>query len=161
MTNDDIKKIYVTDQGTVTFSCPKCRAMRQEPAQKYEKHKGVLKLECSCSHIYEVQLEFRKYYRKETNLNGLYLRSSHGGDREEMIVKNLSMVGCAFQTLKKSALVVGEELKIEFTLDDPRRSIVRKRAVVTSVEDRYVGCRFVEQTGVYDPGLGFYLKPGN
>jgi len=158
MTNTDIKKLYVTADGTVTFICPKCGSMRKEPAQKYKDHKGTLKIECSCSHSYEVQLEFRKFYRKETNIDGLYIRSSYAGDWGKMVVKNLSMGGCGFETWKKSTLVRGEEIKIEFTLDDRRGSTIKKKAIVTEVEDRYVGCKFVEPPGTYDPDLGFYLK---
>ncbi|MEN6320637.1 MAG: PilZ domain-containing protein [Syntrophaceae bacterium] len=158
MTNTDMKKLYVAADGTVTFICPKCGSMVKEPAQKYKDHKGSLKVECSCSHSYEVQLEFRKFYRKETNIAGLYMRSSHAGDWGKMVVKNLSMGGCGFETWKKSTLVQGEEIKLEFKLDNTRGSIIKKKAVVCEVDGQYVGCKFAEPPGAYDPDLGFYLK---
>jgi hypothetical protein len=142
----------------VTFICPKCGATRKESVQKNRDKKDSLKVECSCSHFYEVQLEFRKFYRKETHINGLYIRPSHAGDWGKMVVKNLSMGGCGFETSNISTLARGEEIKVEFTLDNLRGSTIKKKAVVVEVSGRYVGCKFSESPGAYDADLGFYMK---
>jgi hypothetical protein len=60
--------------------------------------------------------------------------------------------------IRKDPLAVGEEIKIQFALDDPRSSIIRKKAVVSEVEERSVGCRFYELPGYVDSELGFYLR---
>ena len=158
MTGTNIKKLYVAADDTATFICPKCGAVGKESVQKYKNHKVSMRVECSCSHSYEVQLEFRKFYRKETNLDGLYIRSSNVGDWGKMVVKNLSMGGCGFKTMGACTLVPGEEIKIEFVLDGHRGSTVKKKAIVLEIEGRYVGCKFSEQPSSYDADLGFYLK---
>jgi hypothetical protein len=158
MTGTDIKKLYVAADGTVTFICPKCGSARKENAQKYKEHKGPVKIDCTCTNAYEVQIEFRKFYRKETHLDGLYLRSSHTGDWGKMVIKNLSMGGCGFKTLKTTTLVPGEEIKIEFTLDDRTAAPIKKKAIVLEVDGQYVGCKFSGPPGSYDADLGFYMK---
>jgi len=55
-------------------------------------------------------------------------------------------------------LAVGEEINIQFTLDNPRSSIIRKKAVISEVEERSVGCKFCELPGYIDSELGFYLR---
>ena len=68
------------------------------------------------------------------------------------------MGGCGFETLKISTLARGEEIKVEFTLDNIRGSMIKKKAVVVEVAGRYVGCKFSESPGAYDADLGFYMK---
>jgi hypothetical protein len=158
MTGTDIKKLYVAADGTATFICPKCGLARKETVQQYRDNKGPIKINCTCSNIYEVQLEFRKFYRKETHIDGLYIRSSRAGDWGKMVVKNLSMGGCGFETMRASTLVRGEEIKIEFVLDDRKGATIKKKAIVTYIAVNYIGCRFSEPPGSYDADLGFYLK---
>jgi hypothetical protein len=159
MAENAIKKIYVNPDGKVTFICPRCGSAQRESVEKYKDHKGSIKVECTCMNVYEVKLELRKFYRKEIYLDGLYFRSSHSGDWGKMVVRNLSMEGCGFETMKmNSLLVTGEEIKVEFALDDRRNSTVRKKAIILKVEGRNVGCKFLDPPGSYNPELGFYLK---
>jgi hypothetical protein len=158
MTGTEIKKLYVTADGAVTFICPKCGAARKESVQQYKEHKGPITINCTCSNIYEVQLEFRKFYRKETHIDGVYMQSTKSGDWEKMVVKNLSMRGCGFEAWKTSTLLIGEEIKVEFVLDDPGRSKIKKKAIVREVRGHYVGCQFSDLPGAYDADLGFFLK---
>jgi len=158
VTETDIKKLYVDPTGMVTFICPKCGESRKESAEQYKDQTGTIKVECKCSNVYEVQLEFRKSFRKETFLDGLYYRASHSGDWGKMVVRDLSLGGCRFETSKAHLLDLGEEIKLEFVLDDPRRSNIRKKAVVSVVEGRLVGCKFSDPPGSIDSELGFYLR---
>ena len=153
-----IKKIYVNPDGTVTFICPKCNCARRESAEQYKDYRGSLRIECTCTNVYEVQLEFRKFYRKEIYLDGLYFISSRPGDWGKMVVRNLSVEGCGFETMKKNNLVAGEEIKVEFMLDDNRNSMIRQKAVVMVSEGQYVGCKFSRPPSLADPDLSFYLR---
>jgi hypothetical protein len=153
-----IKKLYVNPDGTATFICPNCGCARRESAEQYKDHKGSIKIECPCTNVYEIELEFRKYYRKETYLEGIYYRSAHSDDWGKMVVKNLSMGGCGLETINTCTLVEGEEIKLEFMLDGRRGITIRKKAVVTEIEGRYVGCKFSQPPGFVDPDLGFFLK---
>jgi hypothetical protein len=158
VTETAIKKLYVDKDGVVTFVCPKCSESQRESVAQYKDQTGNIKVECKCSNVYEVQLEFRKSFRKETFLDGLYYRASHPGDWGKMTIRDLSLGGCRFETSKAHLLDLGEEIKLEFVLDDPRRSNIRKKAVVSAIEGRLVGCKFSDPPGSIDSELGFYMR---
>jgi hypothetical protein len=158
MTETGIKKLYVAADGTVTFICPKCGAAKKESVYQYKGQKDPIAINCTCSNIYEVQLEFRQFYRKETHIAGLYIRSAHAVGWGKMVIKNLSMRGCGFEILEISTLVPGEEIKIEFVLDERSRSVIKKKAIVREVRGLYIGCQFTDLPGAYDADLGFYLR---
>ena len=158
VSDNSIKKLYVDEAGMVTFLCPKCGDSRKQSVVKYRDHIGSVRMSCVCGYDSEVELEFRKFFRKDTELEGLYFRTTPEGHWGKMIVRNLSMVGCRFEMIRKDPLAVGEEINVQFTLDNPRSSIIRKKAVISEVEGRSVGCRFYELPGYIDSELGFYLR---
>jgi predicted RNA-binding Zn-ribbon protein involved in translation (DUF1610 family) len=158
VTNNTVKKLYVDDAGMVTFLCPKCGDSRKQSVEKSRDVIGLTKMSCICGYVSEVQLEFRKFFRKDTELEGLYYRSIPEGHWGKMIVKDLSILGCRFEMRRKELLGEGEEIKLQFTLDNPRRSIIRKKAIVSEVEGSNVGCKFVDLPGYIDSELGFYLR---
>jgi len=51
---------------------------------------------------------------------------------------------------------IGEILRVEFHLDDKRRTFLEKRVIVRNVQKNIVGTSFALNEGD-DPGLGFYL----
>jgi hypothetical protein len=157
VTETAIKKLYVDKDGMVTFVCPKCSESRKESVVQYKDQTGTIKFECKCTNVCEVRLEFRKSFRKETSLDGLYFRTAQPGDWGKMIVNDLSLGGCRFETMKAHLLNRGEEIKLEFVLDNARRSTIKKKAVVFDIEGRSVGCKFSDPPGSIDSELGFYL----
>jgi predicted RNA-binding Zn-ribbon protein involved in translation (DUF1610 family) len=158
VSNNSIKKLYVDDAGMVTFLCPKCGDSRKQSVVKYRDHIGSVRMSCICGYDSEVKLEFRKFFRKDTELQGLYYRTTPDGHWGKMIVRNLSMVGCRFEMIRKDPLAEGEEINIQFTLDNPRSSIIRKKAIVSLVEGHSVGCKFCDPPGYIDSEIGFYLR---
>lgn len=155
---EPVEKLYVDKDGTVTFVCPKCGASRREAVAQYKDQTGSIKIECNCSNVYEVQLEFRKYFRKKTSLDGLYFRTSQPDAWGKMIVRDLSLGGCRFETMKAHMLDRGEEIKLEFVLDDARHSTISIRALVLDIGGRSIGCKFSHPPGFIDPEIGFYLR---
>jgi len=153
-----VKKIYADADGMVTFTCQQCDASLREPVEKFKGVRGPINVKCVCGNSYDVQVEFRKFYRKSTDLEGLYFKASQPGGWGKMIVKNLSAEGCGFETISENLLQPGEEIKIEFQLNNRRRSWIRKKAIVLTLEHRYVGCRFEAPPESYDPDIGFYLR---
>jgi hypothetical protein len=158
MTETQVKKLYVSPDGMATFICPECGIAKQESVQMYQGHKGPIKVECPCANVYEVQLEFRRFYRKETNLKGMYIRASQPRDRGQLVIKDLSLGGCRCETWERFTLVPNEEIKLEFTLDDLRHSPIKKNAVVVHLNENRAGCRFSDTVASYDADLGFYLR---
>jgi PilZ domain. len=151
-------KVYVDFKGIVIFVCPNCGDLQKENAETYKNVAGPIKIQCKCGNTYDVQIEFRTSYRKEATLEGRYSTLSNPGKWARIIIKNLSFEGCGFETMAANMLHSDEEIRVEFKLDDIKNSQIKKRAVVRSVQGPYVGCKFKELPGAFDPDLGFYLR---
>lgn len=68
------------------------------------------------------------------------------------------MTGVGFTTLNRNDLRKNDRLMVKISLDDREKSKIEKKAAVKWVEDRDIGCSFIE-TDKYDKVLGFYLMP--
>jgi predicted RNA-binding Zn-ribbon protein involved in translation (DUF1610 family) len=152
------KNVYADIKGMVVFSCPNCGDLQKERAEKYKNVKSPVKIQCKCGKAYDVEIEIRNFYRKATKLIGTYSTASNPGQWIEMIVRNLSFMGCSFETLTEHQLQVDEEIQVQFILDNVKNSKIEKKAVVRYVQGRNIGCGFKEFPGAFDPGLGFYLR---
>jgi len=151
-------KVYANIKGIVIFICPNCGDLQKENAATYKNVAGPVKIQCKCGNTYDVQIEFRNTYRKETKLEGTYSTISNPGKSVKIIVTNISFDGCGFETMASNLLQPEEEIKVEFKLDDRKNSQIKKRAVVRSVQGTSVGCKFKELPGAFDADLGFYLR---
>ncbi len=152
------KKVFVNEQNVATFICPKCERAKSVDVSPYkDAQKAVrVKAKCSCGHHYSVLLERRKYYRKSTSLPGTYMM---GKGSYPMTVKDISRTGVKFNVKPPIRFKAGEELVLEFVLDDAHRSRIRQRVRVRSISGETVGAEFT----VLDPSdfdykaIGFYL----
>ena len=67
------------------------------------------------------------------------------------------MGGLGFTALSQVRVQLGDTLKVKFTLDKVPPEIVEKEVIVKTIQDTYIGCEFVEESGFTDRTLGFYL----
>jgi len=150
----EAKKVYVNKDGKAILVCPDCGTSKTVDLRRFRRSRDAVKIRCTCQSYFTVCLEYRGAYRKETDLRGHYtkLPVSWG----DMTVKNISLTGIGFETLGEHHLKKGDEVTVKFTLDDAGGSVLKKKAVVRSVQNRYVGCEF-EGSAEYDKTLGFYL----
>lgn len=153
-----VKKVFTDNRGMVVFNCPYCGKSQKNQAEPYREIEGPLRIECDCGKTYDVKIEFRGAFRKETHLEGLFSNVSLPGTWMKMTVRNLSFDGCSFETLGSHPLRPGDEIRIEFTLDNVKKTKIKKAAVVRSVKGLTVGCQFKQSTEAFDPDLGFYLR---
>ena len=153
-----VKKVFADNKGLVVFHCSHCGKSQKEPAKPYRQVKGAIRIECDCGNAYEVKIEFRTSFRKETILEGLFSSVSLPGIWMKMRVKDLSFDGCSFEILGTNPLRPGDEIRIEVTLDNVKKTKIKKLAVVRSVREGIIGCQFKEPPGAFDPDLGFYLR---
>ena len=153
----DIQKVYVKNDNTAVVKCPDCGTAKTVNAGKLKKRGKPLSLRCSCRSVFQVIFEYRKAYRKKTNLEGYYamdpvVSRSWG----KMRVDNISLNGIGFTSFNKNNLKKGDKISVKFTLDDKKHSEIEKTTVVRWVSNRSAGCKFTE-TDEYDRLIGFYL----
>ena len=183
----EIKKVSISSGNTAVFVCPECNKAKSVDVSKYKKIDKVVKVKakCVCGYSYTAILDKRRYYRKETNLYGVYsnLASGKKGQKGQMTVINLSRSGLKLKisptnlkirqhgtngiTEEEAAfdhnnqkpvpdLNVGDKLLVEFHLDDGQRSLIRKEVAIVWINIPYIGVKFCHED-LYDADLGFYL----
>ena len=153
-----IGRVYSKDDDKVIFICPFCGVHHEEiiPAGQ-EPHEKIITA-CPCGNTYTVQIESRKFYRKKTCLEGLYKKLTPMQVSGKIFVVDISVHGCRFDASIGHHLKPGDHIGVAFNLNDAQHRLIKKEAIVRSVEGRYVGCQFIVENGVYDPDLGFYLR---
>jgi hypothetical protein len=151
-----MKKAYVDDTNHVTIICPKCGFEKDIDTTNFKGTQKQLKTECICGEIHQFTLEFRKQYRKSVRLPGKYVVQ---GKREkgEIIIRELSMKGIRFESLKPHKISINDTLDVTFNLDNPMRSEIRRIFKAIWIRNRMVGANCIEPR-LYEKDLGFYLQ---
>lgn len=155
----DIQKSFVMDTDQTTIVCPSCGQAKTVSVEKFRHHKHTLKVKCKCSHTFNVLLEFRRHPRKQTELDGLYdgkQRSSTAGGKVK--IRNLSLSGAFLEIKGIHNLQVGQKGDLIFTLDDRKKTSLKKEVIIRSVNSNRIGVEFVENRA-FQKELGFYLLP--
>jgi hypothetical protein len=152
----EVQKVYVNPDNTAVVKCPKCETTKIVNVGKFKGARRRLKIRCTCNASLSITFEFRKAYRKKTDLQGFYAKLPPAKAPDKMQVRDLSMTGIRFVTAVAHHLRKGDEVVLKFTLDDRNRSKIEKNAVVRWVKDKEIGCRFTESVQ-YDKIFGFYL----
>ncbi len=152
-----IRTIYVNNENKAVFICPACTKARTLDVSKFlaVKSNARIRAKCPCGHTYSVILERRKYYRKATNFAGVYT-TRHDKREWPISITNLSRSGLEFTTSNVKNLKAGDQVDIEFRLDDSKKSLIKKRVTIRKIQGQQVGAEFfsIDQ---YDKAIGFYL----
>lgn len=150
------ERIFANQDGSATIICPQCGKLKQADVSKYLELESCVRLRCRCicGYSYISELERRRYIRKKTSFPGSYNRTGngHGGI---MTVCDISRSGLKLKMSVSEKFAIGDELHVEFRLDDSLRSIVKKYVVVKKIEKGFVGVEF-KSMDHYDQ-LGAYL----
>jgi hypothetical protein len=97
----------------------------------------------------------RRYYRKSVSLNGEY-RNRRTGSVGDILVEDVSFKGIKFTTIGLNDIQVEDQLQVSFTLDDSKRSVIKRKVLAKYVKANDIGAEFVNPPE-YDKELGFYL----
>lgn len=140
----ETKRTYVNRYDKVEIECPHCGISGTQYVGKFKGPKRNVKIRCKCRSHFSVLFEFRKAPRQETDIQGYYARSPEGDEWKKMLVTNISVGGVGLLTHAMHDLTIGDQLKVRFSLNSVRRSLVEKDAVVRWVSDGNIGCEFRE-----------------
>ena len=151
------EKVYVTPAGIAIIKCPDCEMVRTLTVDKFRGTKHILNIKCSCKKLFQINLEFRKFYRKMTRLTGNYVLLPEKIHQGRMLIVNISQGGVGLHILGTHRLIPGQEIQICFTLDDKHGSVIDRRVVVRLVSKNNVCCEFMGNSSSPDKALGFYL----
>lgn len=160
--NMKLTKAFVTVADVATITCPNCNKSKNIAAGKYLKRCHTIKVRCSCNNKFAVLLDFRRHYRKETNLEGTYVMVPPAVGKGRLNILNISRSGVGF-TIGFSVqgshnIIPDQKMKIHFHLDDKKGTAVEKTVTIRNVDEHYIGAEF-EVSGAFEKDLGFYLQP--
>ena len=152
-----MKKVYVDDTNSVTIICPECGFEKNIDMTSFDRTQKKLKVECRCGEMLQFIAEFRKQYRKIVRLPGEYI-DRQNAKKGEILIRELSLKGIRFESLKPHNISKNDALDVTFKLDNPMRSKISRIFKVIWVRDRMVGANCIEPK-LYEKDLGFYLQP--
>ena len=155
--SDGAKKTYVKPDNTAELTCVHCGRQKVILADSFKGYKHKLKVKCSCNNVFTVNLEFRSRVRKKTYLRGTYINHSQNDSNGVLVIQDISVTGLSFTCLDVNKFKVGDELRLEFTLDDEHRTEIKKDVVVLDVRRRSVGCKYESAEDSFGSPLGYYI----
>ncbi len=155
MSTDQVRS-FVSEDGLASITCPNCGMTKQVAVAEFRGKRNSIKVRCRCQQTFTITLEFRQAHRKSTELKGIYEIISDGGGGRATI-KDLSRNGIGFMVSGIHNLKMGQNVLIDFALDNQNQTALKKRAVVRSVASNRIGCEFLKEQA-FEKDLGFYLR---
>jgi len=152
-------KSYVRPDNTAVINCPSCNRQKEIKVEAFTGSKSRLKIKCACKHVFSVQLEYRKRFRKRTNLNGTYVNHNQHNSSGKVHIRDISVSGLGFTSMDIDKFKVDDELTLKFNLDDEQHTEITKEVTVKEIRKNSVGCEY-ERGGdfAFDGPLGFYIS---
>jgi hypothetical protein len=151
-----MKTVYVYDDDQATIICDKCGFWKNIDTTNFKNTKKKVKAKCKCGEVFQFTIEFRKNYRKQVKLPGEYTIKGTK-EKGEILVKDLSMRGIRFETVKPHKISTNDTLEVKFKLDNKKKSEICKKYKVMRVRGRTVGANYSDPF-YNDQELGFYLN---
>ncbi len=151
-------KTFVKEDSQATIVCPACSSAKTISVEEFRDKQHVLKVKCKCGNSFSLQLEFRQFFRKDTELQGVYdvKPPARGGGMATIV--NLSLIGACFDVRGVHGLEIGQKGSLVFTLDNRKETVLYRQVLIRSVNGKKIGCEFVEERA-FEKELGFYLLP--
>jgi hypothetical protein len=151
-----MKILWIDDNNQATIICQKCGFDITIDPTKFKNSQRSQSAKCKCGEIIQFTIEYRRQYRKDVRLPGEY--SIQGKEQKgEIIIRDLSLSGIRFESLRPHQISPDDTLEVVFILDNPSRKEIRKIVKVIWVDDRIVGVQYNERN-LYETDLAFYLN---
>jgi hypothetical protein len=153
-------KVFPGESDMATLVCPYCGFYKDVNIATFKNHVNPRKVRCTCRSNFAVSFERRRAFRKETYLEGYCIKLPEDKVCSKIVINDISPTGIGFTMVTTYDFRKGDKVRLQFTLDDTKRSEVTKTATVRWVDKaNRVGCEFCDPTQ-FDKGdkaLGFYL----
>jgi hypothetical protein len=151
-----MQKVYVDYTNQVKIICPKCGLEKNINVFKFKDTHKRLKAKCKCGEVFQLTLEFRKYYRKNVRLAGEYFVQGKK-KKGEIVIEDISATGIRFASLMPHYISRNDTVELKFTLDNPMRTEIHTPVKIKWIIDRNVGAQFKNPKSL-EKDLGFYMR---
>ena len=174
-----MKKMYIGNDNTVVLTCPACDKAKVVDVSRYLGSDGPINFtyrfqcdgcrcghsscrecvreNCTLGHVNTVQLERRKIVRKELSLSGIFLPNTK--DVMQVKILDISRKSVRVEFLGHTKADDGGKGIVDFLLDDPKETRVRKSVLVERCEGKEAVLVFQDEQSfsAADKAIGFYL----
>jgi len=144
-----IETVTVPEHGELELKCPNCNLSKIFSIKKYIRHPKTVRarIRCKCGFTRSALIERREANRKRASLIGCFVNNDIGKKLGIRVI-NLSANGIRFKIndASKYKSKVGDELTIEFKLNDLPTSLIQKKGIIRSFRDSIVSAEFIEKT---------------
>ena len=151
-----METINVGDINHVTITCPKCGLAMSRNVTNFKDTPKRLKAKCKCGEVFRIFLEFRRYYRKIVRISGDYFIQDKD-EKGEVLIKNISIDGIKFETLKPHNIFKDDLVELNFVLDNPNKTELQTLIKILWVIDLNVSGEFIDESSLKQD-LFLYLK---
>ncbi len=139
--------VYAGTTNHVTITCPRCGLAKNKDVTDFKDTPKRLKAKCKCGEVFRIFLEFRGYYRKIVRLSGDYFVQEKD-EKGEVLIKNISIAGINFETLKSHNISKDDIVELEFTLDNRNKTELHTLVKIMRVSDLNVGGQFIDESSL-------------
>jgi hypothetical protein len=139
--------VYTGATNHITITCPKCGLAKNKDVTDFKDTPKRLKAICKCGEVFRVFLEFRGGNRKIVRLSGDYFVQEKD-EKGEVLIKNISITGINFETLKPHNMSKGDIVELEFTLDNRNKTELNTLVKIMRVNDLNVGGQFIDESSL-------------
>jgi hypothetical protein len=151
-------KAYVQGDDCITIRCPDCNQPACIKVESFRNKCNTLRVRCTCKTVFKVRVDYRRFYRKPTRIPGSFVPAGQPDQgEEEILIINISKEGMGFKVFTGHGVKQSDTLWVSFELDDRKKTCLRKKVQVQSVNDDVIGCRFSDPD-LFEKALGFYLQ---
>lgn len=142
------QKYYIGNYNKITIRCLACKKVRTLEVDDLRFRQHLIQAVCPCSYSFTINLEFRKSYRKQLNIAGMYRKIHNPVELEKpCVVKNISFGGLGLTITNESTIQVDDELIVAFKmgalLQHKFEAVFKVRYIDSSMN---VGGMFTEAT---------------
>lgn len=147
MVSQKVQKIFVTKSQTASIICNACEQTTTMSVSKFMGLDKVarLKFNCKCGYSFPILLERRTYVRKNVTFKGTlhFQKKEYSIVVVDIVVMDMSRYGLKLKLLSHTGLKVGQNVVVDFFLDDKTHSKVSKEVIIRNINPPHVGVEFL------------------
>ena len=148
MDREKRQKYFVNHQDAVTIRCKVCGRTGTYSVAALRGHRHSLKVNCPCTEIFAIDLEFRHDFRVSTHIPATFRAISTPKDRAKpCIVANRSYGGLLLHISGDVPVKANDRLTVSFQADDERSPVIERIITVRHHErGQSIGGSFADIT---------------
>ena len=156
-------KVFFGTTGIAAVTCPECKTSRAVDLNKIGKTVNAFKANCKCGTSFQVVVDRRVYYRKQTSLIGR-IRQNATATGYGVKITDISKTGVGFELTdalgnEDIVLALDQIYTVGFRLDDKHDSYVESSIIIRNIRGKHIGAIFRDTDINTQKVLGFYLMP--